>query len=193
MNLFIKYWPNVKFSSRDKNYDKLWAHEWEKHGTCSGLKQYDYFNTTLSLIQKFGTPDYVRSNVNKFVDAAKLRDAFGGKEMTALQCNVHPAAATITNDGHSMHHNPNHDRVTINSNVLNKNKNHSRSPYVPAVSSPSRAPSNSPVSNTPSYYLDGVFTCWSQINNKPNKRIPCPTEVLNEDTCHASSVFIKSF
>lgn len=44
-----KNWPSLACPSSDST--KFWAHEWNKHGTCSEsvLDQHGYFETTLSL------------------------------------------------------------------------------------------------------------------------------------------------
>lgn len=39
-----KWWPSC-----DDNSTSFHAHEWEKHGTCSGMSELDYFNTALQL------------------------------------------------------------------------------------------------------------------------------------------------
>merc|ERR1719473_1707069 len=31
----------------------FWQHEWEKHGTCSGMKELDYFSTAIALQGKY--------------------------------------------------------------------------------------------------------------------------------------------
>ena len=64
----------------------FWQHEWEKHGTCSGLTQYDYFQDTINLIKSFGTPASVTKAVGGELNADDLRNDFGGKTMCALQC-----------------------------------------------------------------------------------------------------------
>lgn len=80
------YWPDVQYAETDSNYDSFWEHEWTKHGTCTGLSQYNYFQNTINLIKKFGTPSVVTANVGGSVSASSLRQAFGGSTMVALQC-----------------------------------------------------------------------------------------------------------
>jgi len=47
---------NAKWSScygKGAGNVDFWQHEWQKHGTCSGMKELDYFNTALALQAKF--------------------------------------------------------------------------------------------------------------------------------------------
>ena len=82
------YWPNVKSEPTDPNYDSFWQHEWTKHGTCTTLTQETYFNTTINLSKRVGTPSIITSNIGKSVSASLIRDAFGGISMVALQCEA---------------------------------------------------------------------------------------------------------
>lgn len=82
-----KYWPNVQAAEGSSDYDDFWTHEWTKHGTCSGLKQTDYFNTTMSLAMTFGTPSIFTDNVGKSVPANDLRSALGGATKASLICS----------------------------------------------------------------------------------------------------------
>jgi ribonuclease T2 len=83
------YWPDVEYKETDPNYDEFWTHEWEKHGTCSGLTQYEYFDYATKLIQSFGTPAaYTAAATNGgSINADDLRDDFGGASMASLQCS----------------------------------------------------------------------------------------------------------
>jgi ribonuclease T2 len=87
MDTMIQYWPNVKEAEGSANYDDFWDHEWSKHGTCSGLTQTNYFQDSLNLIEKLGTPSVISSNVGKNVSASSVRDAFGGPKRASLQCS----------------------------------------------------------------------------------------------------------
>ena len=81
-----QYWPNVKYAENDPEYTEFWDHEWTKHGTCSGLSQYEYFNTSIAMIESFGTPDIFSDAVGSTMSASDLRDAFGGSNYASLQC-----------------------------------------------------------------------------------------------------------
>lgn len=53
MTSMNKYWPSLNGPNSD-----FWSHEWSKHGTCAENvlpTQYDFFSTTLGLLQKFDT------------------------------------------------------------------------------------------------------------------------------------------
>merc|ERR1719502_1474299 len=78
MDTMIEMWPNVQDAEGSDDYTDFWDHEWTKHGTCSGLNQTVYFNTTINLVKDFGTPSIVTNNVGKSVNADDIRDAFGG-------------------------------------------------------------------------------------------------------------------
>jgi ribonuclease I len=82
------YWPNVKSTGNDPNYSSFWEHEWEKHGTCTGLSQKQYFQDAVDLIIRFGSPSVLAQAVSKGVIASgALRTAMGGPTRVALQCD----------------------------------------------------------------------------------------------------------
>jgi ribonuclease T2 len=83
------YWPDVQYPETDSNYDDFWVHEWDKHGTCSGLSQYDYFNYAVQLIQSFGTPSAftAAATTDGSINADDLRNDFGGADKASLQCS----------------------------------------------------------------------------------------------------------
>uniref|UniRef100_A0AAV1UFB9 Uncharacterized protein n=1 Tax=Peronospora matthiolae TaxID=2874970 RepID=A0AAV1UFB9_9STRA len=81
-----EFWPDVKFSEASPQYTDFWKHEWARHGTCSGLKQVEYFTSAIDLERNetlAPTPELVQDNVGGHVNAQKLREAFGD---AALQC-----------------------------------------------------------------------------------------------------------
>lgn len=82
-----EFWPNVKSSEGTTAYDDFWDHEWTKHGTCTGLSQYDYFLKALNLIKEFGTESIISQNVGKTVATKAVRDAYGGNTMVTLRCS----------------------------------------------------------------------------------------------------------
>jgi len=83
-----KYWPEVEYEVTDPEYTSFWEHEWSKHGTCSGLSQDDYFQTTINLIKSFGTPQSLTDAADKktTLSAATLRNDMGGATYASLQC-----------------------------------------------------------------------------------------------------------
>jgi ribonuclease T2 len=83
-----KYWPDAQYAETDPNYNSFWAHEWTKHGTCTGLAQQDYFQTTINLLKSFGSPQILADAVGQNISASALRDSMGGPTMAALQCNA---------------------------------------------------------------------------------------------------------
>ncbi|KAF4138636.1 Ribonuclease T2 family [Phytophthora infestans] len=81
-----QYWPDVKFSEASPQYADFWKHEWTRHGTCSGLKQVDYFTHAINLERNetlAPTPQFVQDNAGRQVDVKNLREAFGD---AALKC-----------------------------------------------------------------------------------------------------------
>ena len=43
-----KYWPSCpQYGTTNED---LWSHEWEKHGTCTGLNQNAYFQQAINLL-----------------------------------------------------------------------------------------------------------------------------------------------
>eukprot|EP00605_Chrysophyceae_sp_TOSAG23-4_P000863 GSChrysophyteH1.ASY1.ANO1.954.1 assembled CDS len=87
MNDMYQYWPNVQANPSDSDYDDFWTHEWTKHGTCSGLSQVGYFNTTINLAKSFGTPSIFTKNTGKTVSANDLRNSLGGHTKASLICS----------------------------------------------------------------------------------------------------------
>ncbi|KAL5062378.1 hypothetical protein RYX36_024115 [Vicia faba] len=73
-----QYWPSLSCSSPSScsgGKGSFWAHEWEKHGTCSSPvfdNEYDYFLTTLNVYFKYNVTQvlneagYVPSNTEKY-------------------------------------------------------------------------------------------------------------------------------
>ncbi|GMH27963.1 hypothetical protein Nepgr_029806 [Nepenthes gracilis] len=73
-----KYWPSLSCGSPstcDGHKGTFWAHEWEKHGTCSYpviRNEYDYFLTTLNVYFKYNVTKvlseagYVASDSEKY-------------------------------------------------------------------------------------------------------------------------------
>jgi len=45
-----KVWYTCEKSGDNNDF---WQHEWERHGTCSGLSQLDFFQKTLTLYNQY--------------------------------------------------------------------------------------------------------------------------------------------
>ena len=58
LDTMVMRWPDVKYDVNNPNYDSFWEHEWTKHGTCSGLSQYDYFAAAIALTSVLMTPRF---------------------------------------------------------------------------------------------------------------------------------------
>mmetsp|Transcript_27476 Transcript_27476/g.58371 ORF Transcript_27476/g.58371 Transcript_27476/m.58371 type:complete len:304 (+) Transcript_27476:276-1187(+) len=77
-------WPNVKAPSASPGHEAFWAHEWSKHGTCSGLEQQDYFMTALDLLMP--TPDVVKEKYGSAAMREELEAEYLGEDMTIFVC-----------------------------------------------------------------------------------------------------------
>ncbi|DAZ94965.1 TPA: hypothetical protein N0F65_000060, partial [Lagenidium giganteum] len=130
----LQYWPNVKKPLAAGDYSDFWKHEWDVHGTCSGLDQPTFFTAVVDLLRKqaITTPDVIQNNVGRSVSADDVRAAFGGSDYVALRCNGGELAE--------------------------------------------------------------VRTCWAKDDkNMPTSQRKCSTQVQNEDSCRAATIFIRSF
>ena len=70
------YWPNEEAPSGKPLASSLWAHEWAKHGTCTGLSQLDFLQAAIALMQQLPTPALISSNVGSQVDRVSLEKAY---------------------------------------------------------------------------------------------------------------------
>ena len=86
MDYMIQKWPDVQYDVNTPSYDSFWIHEWSKHGTCSGLSQYDYFNEALLLTNKVITPDFLQHAIGTNVSTDALRNSISKPMTLSLQC-----------------------------------------------------------------------------------------------------------
>lgn len=78
-------WPNVKAPvAASPGHEAFWAHEWSKHGTCSGLTQQDYFMTALDLL--LPTPSVVKENYGSVAKRKDLEEGYLGSDMSVFVC-----------------------------------------------------------------------------------------------------------
>lgn len=93
----LSNWPNLLQGQEE---DSLWAHEWNKHGTCSRLKQFSYFSRTLALHNRYNLDEWlteaailpsntVKYSVSQFVDAIGKHIS---SDSVALNCERHQGA-----------------------------------------------------------------------------------------------------
>lgn len=87
LDTMIERWPDVKYDVNNPEYDSFWEHEWTKHGTCSGLSQYEYFTATLGLTNMLLTPELIHDSIGQTVDANMLRNAIAPAQMVSLLCS----------------------------------------------------------------------------------------------------------
>ena len=76
------YWP-----STDGPNEEFWKHEWEKHGTCSGLSQIDYFNTILNLHSSLPTPEFIKKNKGNEVKTKELENLLKNEKNSIVTCS----------------------------------------------------------------------------------------------------------
>jgi len=65
------YWPDEQ-AQPGYNTSEFWAHEWGKHGTCSGLPQETYFSAALAVEEALGTPELISANNGGSVSKSDL-------------------------------------------------------------------------------------------------------------------------
>lgn len=69
-----KYWPSLMGPN-----PSFWAHEWTKHGTCTGLTQLQYFNMTLTAraqLASYSALTKANMKVGMVYSAAQIDKAF---------------------------------------------------------------------------------------------------------------------
>jgi len=88
-----QYWPD-EAQQPGYNTSDFWAHEWAKHGTCSGLDQYTYFSTALGVAEGINTPSVISNGVGNSVALAALYQGYGtgvcdqsGSCMVSIGCD----------------------------------------------------------------------------------------------------------
>ncbi len=61
-----KMWPS------ESNHGQLWRHEWDRHGSCSGLNEHDYFSTALNITKQLNLK-IDNQLIGKFVPTSTLK------------------------------------------------------------------------------------------------------------------------
>jgi ribonuclease T2 len=106
MDTMIKYWPDVKYEVSSPSYDSFWEHEWTKHGTCSGLSQYDYFYKAIQLTSNIPMPDILYYSIGNNISATELRNSFGGDKYVTLLCTNQQLTGLYTCWGETLDNSP---------------------------------------------------------------------------------------
>jgi len=73
------YWPSEQDPAPSGDWSSsLWEHEWNKHGTCSGLGVTDYFQHGINIMQQanISTPSVISSNIGGSTTAEAIQSAF---------------------------------------------------------------------------------------------------------------------
>ncbi len=70
------YWPDEQ-AQPGYNTSSFWAHEWGKHGTCSGLDQFTYFSSAIQVEQSVPTPAFMGQNAGSSVSLSDVYSAYG--------------------------------------------------------------------------------------------------------------------
>ncbi|TYZ61097.1 hypothetical protein PybrP1_000389 [[Pythium] brassicae (nom. inval.)] len=85
LDVLREFWPDVKYSDASPQYPQFWAHEWTRHGTCSGLPLRAYFSSAVGLARNgtAQTPQIVQESVGKQVALTELRAAFAARAPSA--------------------------------------------------------------------------------------------------------------
>jgi len=74
------YWPNEQDPSGGNLQSSLWAHEWNKHGTCSGLPQQQYFQQAMQIELSMPTPSAITGNIGGSLNLSDLAAAYGASQ-----------------------------------------------------------------------------------------------------------------
>lgn len=83
---FQTYWPNEEDPTGGDLSSSLWAHEWQKHGTCSGLPQKTYFQSAMNIELAIGTPSVISNNIGGSCSLAELQAAFNASCESGADC-----------------------------------------------------------------------------------------------------------
>ena len=69
-----------KKKRKSNTKEQFWSHEWNKHGSCSGLSRKDYFMTSLKLKDKYEGLCSGKIKVNGLKLFKKYNKKLGGEE-----------------------------------------------------------------------------------------------------------------
>ncbi|KAG6551919.1 hypothetical protein Mapa_006536 [Marchantia paleacea] len=89
-----EFWGSLSCPSSDST--TFWKHEWEKHGTCSGLTQHEYFASSLALLQSMNLGAALKSanivpSASATYSVTKIQSALAGaieNYTPGIECNT---------------------------------------------------------------------------------------------------------
>lgn len=116
----LERWPNVQATNPNStDYTDFWKHEWDKHGTCSGLTQYDYFDVALNMTYMLPTPS-TTVYPNTKASSIDIRNEMGGSSYVSLQCDKNTNVLTGVYTCWEQQNNVPTQQVECNAEVLSE-------------------------------------------------------------------------
>ena len=80
------YWKENNAFAYLTDDNALANREWTRHGSCSGLPQFDYFEKSIEISNHLPTPQIITNNVGKTVRTEELRNHYGTPSVL-LKCD----------------------------------------------------------------------------------------------------------
>jgi len=97
-----QYWPDEQ-AQPGYNTSSFWAHEWGKHGTCSGLDEYTYFSSAIAVEEALGTPAAITNAAGSSLSLSDLYAAWGQPVCDQSQDDCVVSVDCNSDDGGMLH------------------------------------------------------------------------------------------